>query len=84
MHHHIVTDGDPVCAKDCAARCRRPIVAGDVLMVVDQGPAVYVHRLLYFHRRCVAAAVEVAPLERTETARRAAELRARGPLRLVV
>lgn len=84
MNFSVITEGDPRCESGCAARCQAPIRPGDVVLEIDQGPEVYVHRTLYLHRRCVVVALEAAPLERSEVSRKARILRERGPLRLVV
>lgn len=49
----------------CCA-CPERFDVGDVVMVIDQGCGVYVDRFLGYHRRCMLAAVEVAPPEQDD------------------
>lgn len=60
----VVCDEPDVRGVRCAEpECRRPFLAGDVAVVIDQGPGTYVRRTLYFHRRHFDVLLDAAPTE---------------------
>lgn len=61
--------------KPCVA-CPERTRVGDVVLVVDQGEKVFVHRELVWHRHCIEAALAGAPAERNEVTEFKERLRA--------
>lgn len=53
---------------DTCVECRRPVAPGEVVIIVDQGPQVYVHRRLVFHLEHFRGAVASDPVAIPEPA----------------
>ena len=80
--HLVASSDDDFYGENCRD-CTRPIRVGDVAMVFDRGRGVFVDRDLVWHRRCIEAALEGAPLERDQVGEAVEAIRQRGMRSLV-
>lgn len=75
---HLVDSTDHDFYGEACQDCTGVLRLGDVAMVFDRGRGVFVDRDLVWHRRCLKAALDTAPLERDELAEAIAAIRRRG------
>jgi hypothetical protein len=75
---HLVDSTDHDFYGEMCQDCSNVMHVGDVAMVFDRGRGVFTDRDLVWHRRCIRAALDSAPLEQDELAEAIDAIRRRG------
>lgn len=75
---HLVDSTDHDFYGESCQDCSKVMRVGDVAMVFDRGRGVFTDRDLVWHKRCLSAALDGAPLERDELAEAIQTIRRRG------
>jgi hypothetical protein len=75
---HLIEDSDDDFYDEPCRDCTRRMRVGDVAMVFDRGKGVFTDRDLVWHKHCIQAAVDAAPLERDQLAAAVERIRERG------